>query len=458
MKNNSTRILTMLLALAPAATGVAVAAPGANNPGLPGQVLQNSADIADNFSQIQGNRADIMDLDNRVSDLEANGGGGSAGGERSFVDVDCNADPDALMVDNDNSIYFPPNTTYNIDGACNGPLYITEDGVRFVGVGASPSIVLPGDTANAANGAVFADGASDVRFENLTIDASAWGTPAAEGSDAAGVYARNAFVRVTNTRIVGALWSINPYRKALVRLEGPVILENFVNAGLSVGDQSLVTTRGPVTISSNVADSSYLAGIEAYRSGVVDLRRGVSMNLTNANPDATSIDTSDQSLVRIRSGGPVNLDGTVFVGRSSSLRIDTGNLAGTVFARENSSLSLRNMTQLEGEIYVESNSSANLNNAQAGALVAGSNASVQAFGGSLKGANLHRGAIAQLSGVNFFGDVVLFSATSLSLFQTEPGFGSLNGNTVYECGLYVVAEVGSGMAATGNQVPGCPMF
>lgn len=457
MKNNSTGFVLAILAFAMTAAGNAAAAPDGNNPGLPGQVQRNAADIADNFSQIQANRADIMDLDERVSGLEA--GGGSPGGERSFVDVDCTADPDALMVDKDTSIYFPPNTTYNIQGACNGPLYVTEDGVRFVGTGDSPAIVLPADTANAANGAVFADGASDVRVQNLLIDASAWGTPAAEGSDAAGVYARHAFVRVIDTRIVGALWSINPFRNAIVRLQGLVELEDFVNAGLSVGDQSLVSGRGPVVIASSITGSSYLVGIEAYRSGLVDMRSGVSVDLPAEDPTINlfpnSITSTDQSLVRIRSGGLVDLQGNVFLGRLGSLRIEGGDLSGNIFARDNSSLLLRNMAMIGGEISLESNSSANLSNVQAGMLSARSNSSAQVFQGTLTGANLDQGATAVFIGPNLFGDVALFSATYLDFFSN--GTGGLNGNTIYKCGEFVVANADA-LDLGGNVVLGCPIF
>jgi hypothetical protein len=456
MKNNSTLLLLNILILAIAGTGGAVAAPGSQNPGIPGKVQRNAADIADNFSQIQDNRADIMGLDKRVSDLEA--GGGSPGGERSVVEVDCtaNGDANALMVDEANSIYFPPNTTYNIHGACNGPLYVTEDGVHFDGVGGtSPAIVLPGYTTNAGNGAIFADGANDVSVKNLLIDASAWGTLAAQGSDAAGVYARNAFIRLRDVQIIGSLFAINPYRNAIVRLDGEINIEDFVNAGVSAGDQSLVTARGQVNISSNVMGSEYLVAIEAYRGGLIDFRGGVTTNFASENDNADAISLSQLSQLRIRSNDNIAINGSVFIGSTSQLRMDGGMLAGEIFVRDNSSLFLRNMTQTEGEIALEANSSANLNNADVGMLSARSNSSVQVFEGSLTGANLDQGATASFYGPNLSGDVVLFSATYLDFFSN--GTGGLNGKTVFKCGEYVVANADE-FDLGGPVVIGCPVF
>ena len=267
---------------------------------------------------------------------------------RTFIDVDCTANPDALLQP-PYSMKFLLNTTFNITGACNGPLYITADGIRLVGVDESAAIVLPGPPTitDPSNGAVFGDGAHDLRIQNLLIDVTAWGTGLiANGTDAAGIYARNAFVRVIDTRIEGGLFSINPFRNAIVRTQGLVELIDFVSAGLSVGDQSLITTRGPVNMSSTVTDGNYMNAVEVYRSGVMDFRRGVTINLppedesTGFKPNAISV--YRQSHLRIRNNGPIDIQGGVFLDIGATANIDGGNFNGEMIILENSALSIRN--------------------------------------------------------------------------------------------------------------------
>lgn len=311
-------------------------------------IQNNAANIADNFSQIQGNRMDIMDLDARVTELESAGPPGGGGGGRTFVDVDCNDNADAL---NSPPISgnFPDDTTFNIVGRCNGPVYVTEDRVRFVGVTPDAALVLPAGIPNAFDGTIFGDGAHDLRIENLLIDASAWSTPAAEGSDAAGVYARNAFIRVSNVNIIGGLWGINPFRNSIVRLQGNVNISQFVNAGISVGDQSLITTRGPVNISSTVVGGSYLTGVEVYRQGIVDFRRGLTVDVPPTDFDAgiftTSILATHNSHVRLRGAGFVNLRGEVLILSSSTLSMDAGNIDGVISIRDGAVAQMFSVTQ-----------------------------------------------------------------------------------------------------------------
>ena len=299
------------------------------------QVGQNTADIqtnaghiGDNFSAINSNAADISALDDRVSSLEA---GSGSGGERTEVAVDCIASPDALL-DAPIAGNFAENTTYNIVGACNGPLYVTEDGVYFVGMDDTAAIVLPAGTANPGNGTVFGDGAHDLRLVNLLIDASAWANPAGEASQAAGVYARNAFVRVMNSDVVGGSYGINPYRNAIVRLDGEVNVTGFYNVGISAGDQSLITTRGQVNVSTTIANGQYLNGVESYRQGLVDVRRGLRVNVPPADEDIdfepSAIYAIDHGQVRVRSGGVVEVNGFVYAGTFSLVTMFEGNYNG----------------------------------------------------------------------------------------------------------------------------------
>lgn len=467
MKNNPTFLLLLTSLFTLASLSSAFAAPGTGNPGIPGQVLRNAADIADNFSMIQDNKSDIRDLDERVSDLEA---GGSSGGERSLVEVDCDENPNALLVPpaHESSIYFPQNTTYNLHGACNGPLYVTEDGVRFVGVdGTDPAIVLPSGIPNAADGAVFADGTNDLRVQNLLIDASAWGTPAAQGSDAAGVYARNSFVRLIEVRIVGGLWGINPFRNALVRTQGLVEITGYVNNGISVGDQSVLSARGEVRLHSDVVGSDYLGAVDLYRNGLADFRRGLIIE-PSANPEAYAIGVSQQSQVRIRNNGPIEIHGPIFISTLSSARIDGGNINGPIDSNQNSSLVLRNASYSgdlyansgglvnlqnvnydDGSIHLESGSGLTLNNTwqNGGDISLYLNSTARVFNSSvgeayvatgsvfainesqLGGARFTQGAIGELYDVVSHGNIYMTGPASMDYIS-----GDLLENTIFLCG------------------------
>lgn len=432
-------------------------------------IRSNTDNIADNFSQIQDNRMDINDLDARVSNLEA---GGTPGIDRTVVDVDCVANSNALLEPPINGS-FADNTTYNITGACNGPLYVSEDGVRFVGIDSTAAIVLPGGI-DPSNGAVFADGAQDLRIQNLLLDASAWGSgEVAEDTDAAGVYARNAFIRLIDTRIVGGLWGINPFRNAIVRTQGVVEITDYVNSAISVGDQSMITARGPVFMSSNVTDGSYLGAVDIYRSGVMDFRAGVTVNHPPANPDIGffpyAIGASGQSHLSIRNNGPIDIEGGVLLNMLATANIDGGIFKGDMSVYENSALTIRNAShtghifigsggvanlqdgmnqtggidvdtggnlnlensfQGGGNIHLNLNSSARFSNSTIGFIEAVTGAVFEFGQGQFDGARISQGSVASIFDALTNDNIQILGPASLNY----TGKGTLNGNTIFLCG------------------------
>ncbi len=454
-------------------------------------IQTNTGHIADNFSAINGNAADIADLDARVSDLET---GAGAGGERSLVEVDCINDPDALLNPPIGG-QFAENTTYEISGACNGPLYVTRDWVYFVGVDPAAAIVLPAGTPDPGIGAVFGDGAHDLRVANLLIDASAWANPAGAAAQAAGVYARNAFVRVIDSDVVGGSYGINPYRNAIVRLEGEVNVTEFYNAGISAGDQSLITTRGQVNISTSIAADQYLVAVEAYRIGLVDLRGGLRVTLPPENEESDfepiAIYANDNSMVRVRSGGVVDVNGYVFAENRSQVDLEEGLYNGE-FGIEGGSLELIG-TQLTGEIglsrggllvadgaliqgdigvgmgsvasmgegvnqfgeiQVGSNGSLLSEDANMGRLVASLGGSFDVQGGSFAGAEISLGSFLNVHDAVARGDILLRDPLNILTYSYEES-GSLNGNTIYLCGS-TLSYVDPFYQTTGTVNPGCP--
>ncbi len=375
---------------------------------------------------------------------------------RQVIKANCHANPDALLK-RFHGKRAGPDTTYRIKGACNGPLYVIDDGVYFIGVDEDAAIVLPGPPADPSNGAVFGDGAHDLRIENLLLDASAWGTgEIADGTDAAGLYARNAFVRVIDSRIVGGQWSINPFRNAIVRTEGLVELIDFVNSGISVGDQSLLTARGHVHLASSVTDGGYLSAVELYRGGTADFRRGLTIELPHEDesigfyPEAISV--YRHSHLRVRNGGEVDIDGNVRVDNLAFGAIDAGRIAGDVNVSAGSNLGLRNLTvddgdiildtgaivklgdvlQTEGRIEVGQNAVLKADHSDLGLVAGYLAATVQIEAGSVAGVELRLGSMADISGASVTADIGLFQPSGVNVFQEESG--TLNGNTIYLCG------------------------
>jgi len=453
-------------------------------------IQTNAGRIGDNFSSILGNSARIWALDERVSVLEA---GAGAGGARTEVDVDCFEDPDALLNEPING-NFAENPTYNILGPCNGSIVVNRDGVYFTGVDETSAIVLPAGAANPANGAVFGDGAHDLRLRNLLIDASAWANPAGEEQGAAGVYARNAFVRIVRSNVIGGSYGINPYRNAIVRLVGEVNVSGFYNAGIAAGDQSLIIATGQVNVSTPIANGQSLNGVLAYRQGLVDLRGGLTVYLPPADEGSDfapeAISALDHGQVRVRGDGFVDVNGFIYAGTFSMVTMHEGNYNsavqteggavifngsqqtgaielfeagklisrggihnGAIQLRMGSVASLRHGAQHAGTILVVSNSTLDMEDANVGFLVISSTGVANVQGGTINGARLRFGGNLRLSDTQTFADIELGDSLSLLRYSTQ-GSASLLGNTVYLCGSSF-SFVNPPIDITGTVDPGC---
>ena len=258
-----------------------------------------------------------------------------------------------------------PYTTFNITGACNGPLYITTDGTRFVGDGvATSSIVLPAGAPNPENGAVSVSGGSDVRFQDLTLDASAWADMAADGSDASGLYVRDGFARLIDVNVTGGIYAVNPYRNAILRLEGDINITGWVNEGLSVGDQSTVQLRGSsptltVTSANTTASSisdSYMIAVNAYRLGQFELRGTVTATVPSGY---NALDARNGSYVRFRNGGTLN--GHVEIYGNTSVNMNNVTVNGRIDVVDGSTLGFGNSVKdSTNEMTARNNSTINI--------------------------------------------------------------------------------------------------
>jgi hypothetical protein len=366
---------------------------------------------------------------------------------------------------------FPDNTTYNITGACNGPLYVTEDRVRFVGDAVGAAIVLPAGIPNPDDCAIFVDGAHDVRIQDLLIDASAWSTAASLGSDACGVLARNAFARLIDSDVQGATIAVDVIRNANIRMQGTVNITDFLVSGVEAGDNSVVDTKGQVNISSTRTASSRMNGVAAYRGGTFWFREGLTVNMppSDEDNDFEPVAIYSDFHGQVGSGGTININGFVYAGSESSVFMGGGTIVGDMqteggtitlshtnvtgkiklFAHgflstnnatingdidiQNASVaSLRWSQHTDGQISVNSTSTLQTEDSSVGPILASTASAVNFTGGQFSDAEFRNGSFGDFYDASALGNIKLVAPANLEYEFEE--FGTLNGNTIYLCG------------------------
>lgn len=294
----------------------------------------SAADVNANFTDLDGR---VGGLDGRVGALEA------AAVNPTNVAIDCGADANALK-----DAAIKADTTYNITGACTGPIYVEKDNVHLLGTSnTADSIVLPSGLDESA---VFAGGANNLQISNLFLDLTATTT----ANQTAGIWARNSFVQVNDSRIEGGGTGINPFRGAIVRLNGTNSITEFANAGLSANDQSNINTRGQTTVTSTRVDGDYMNGISASRGSSVDIRAGITISVPT---DKNAIQAAPSASILIRNSGTVSITGDIRNYRNSSIKIQKGTITGEVDIRYSSSLRLDNAVTIIGDARADESSS-----------------------------------------------------------------------------------------------------
>jgi hypothetical protein len=285
----------------------------------------SAADVNENFT----------DLDGRVSALE------TASVNPTSVAINCGADPEALK-----NASITKDTTYIITGACNGPIYVEVNNVHLLGTSnANDSIVLP---AGVDDSAVWAGGANNLQITNLFLDLRE--TNAA--NDTAGIWARNAFVRLRDSRIEGGSSGVSPFRGATVRLDGTNSITEFRNSGLNASDQSNINTRGQTTVTTTLTDDDNVKAIRASGGSSIDIRSGITASVPTS-ADGRAINAESNAFVRIRKSGIVSLTGDIRSEQSSSIKIEDGTIIGNLDIRRSSMLEMYNGIVFTGDVRVD---------------------------------------------------------------------------------------------------------
>lgn len=247
------------------------------------------------------------------------------------------------------------NTTYNIAGACNGPIHIEEDHVHLLGSStASDSIVL---ASGLDDSAVFADGAHNLQITNLFLDLTATTVE----NTTAGIWARNSFVRLRDSKIQGGRIGIEPFRSAIVRLDGVNSITDFTHAGLGAYDQSNINTRGQTTVSSARTDNQNIIGISASRGSSIDIREGITISVPTGKD---AIQAEPSGTILIRNSGTMSITGDVRDRSNSTVQIQKGTINGELDVRYSSSIRLLNSVVVTGDTRIDESSSINMQGGQ----------------------------------------------------------------------------------------------
>lgn len=311
----------------------------------------SAAAVNQNFSDLDS-RASALNV--RVTALE----GAAPIGPNQIVAVDCTSTPDffigAQFLDSASD-----QTTYDISGTCNGPIIIRKDDVVLNGVdgvsGTVPAsrVTIPGaldfsTLASNERGAISFQGAARGLVSNLTVDGNNQMDPS---SGSGTISVSDSYVTLSDVRSEGSVYGVAPYRNAYLHAQGNfLVVDDFVNSGLTVGQQSAFISDTTLTINTTQTGGGYVDGVEAFGAGFVDLRGDVTINVPDSSESLFSqaLFSGDNSYVRVRNSSNVSITGGIFLLRNSAVRIDSGMLDSPVFASGDSYFECNEAAQTGG--------------------------------------------------------------------------------------------------------------
>jgi hypothetical protein len=217
-------------------------------------------------------KAAVNDNDTRISAIEARFGNQ----QNQEVNVDCNADADALK-----NLTIQDKTTYLLTGICNGPITIFRKR-NVVLKGASSDKTVDGvqlPTGIVSNPfAAIGIYESIAELRDLTADASNYvagtGNPWGSGVSTVAV-AQNSSARIYNTDIKGGDWALDVFRNGYARTHETVTITGFNEFGISAYYNSHVEVLNDITVTGRVGTTdTFPSAISAGFSAAIDIRGG----------------------------------------------------------------------------------------------------------------------------------------------------------------------------------------
>lgn len=292
-------------------------------------------------------------LDQRVIQLET----GDA--EWNYVEVDCDADPDALKQDDMRS-----NTAYTLTGMCNGPIYLENlrnvviegdiNGIKDDG------IVLPAGLNSHPWAAIGIWNTKGVEISNLTISAENYVSGSYSfGDNVASLTAGDqSFVEVTQVDLLGGDYSADIYNGSQLRIQNDVQVLGFNKTGLAAYNHALIRTHDFITVAGidGASTEVYTYAFSAVNNSIVEIRDGGDFSGASGQPVdeyPNAVWAGDNSTIRIRNGNnPASISGSIESAYSSMIRID-GNtvLDGALASYHRGYIRATGLTQSGGEIY-----------------------------------------------------------------------------------------------------------
>ena len=301
-------------------------------------------------------KAAVNDNDTRISAIEARFGNQ----QNQEVNVDCNADADALK-----NLTIQDKTTYLLTGICNGPITIfRKRNVVLKGASSDKTV----DGVQLPTGIVSNPFAAIGMYESiaglrdLTADASNYvagtGNPWGSGVSTVAV-AQNSSARIYNTDIKGGDWALDVFRNGYARTHETVTITGFNEFGISAYYNSHVEVLNDITVTGRVGTTdTFPSAISAGFSAAIDIRGGGTLTSPTGGasqwvpPDYTApivIGVYNAGVVRVRSA--ITLVGGVEFGSGSLLRMDAGTLTGDISCYEGSHCRLQNVTHSGGYVW-----------------------------------------------------------------------------------------------------------
>ncbi len=316
-------------------------------------IRTNTDNIADNFSQIQVNSADIAANAERIASLESGSGGSDP------VNVACEEDANAFR-----GIDIQSNTTYVLHGMCDGPIWIkNRENVAILGdeTGSQGNGVrLPAGLTEHPYGAIGVWQSRGIKLENLTVSAANYvGQDYVFGSNVASLIAGNqSYVDAADVKFIGGDYSVDVHTGTQLNLHEGITVTDYNRVGLNAFNQAIIRTFGPVSVTGLVGSSTetYPYAISAISNSVVEIGRGGSFSGASGQPVdeyATAVWSGDNSTVRFEnSANTSTVNGSIESAYSSMVRI-SGNmeLNGALAAYHRGYIRATDTTQSGGPIY-----------------------------------------------------------------------------------------------------------
>ena len=289
--------------------------------------LAYSGSITDNYTKgdvltagtLNNIKSAVNDIDTRVTTIE---------GGQTDIAIDCSANANAFLITT-----IKNNTTYTLNGMCNGPIWIED----------RKNVTIQGDATGSKDDGVILQAGLTVQpyaaigvwqsraitLDNLTVSAANYVSETyVFGDNVSALQVGNdSYTEVSNVDFVGGDYSVHVYNDGQLVVSSGVTITGFNLGGLTAYNHGLIRTLNDITVTGLVGTSTDdgSTALQATNNAIVEIRDGGSFaGPTVAVQDyRTTIWAGDNGTVRIKDGtNPTVITGGVASGTSAMIRIE----------------------------------------------------------------------------------------------------------------------------------------